>query len=66
LIARQPLLPYNGPSGQLLDLTTVPDPRCGLTYQVAMWQSGRTVIIEVALVWGVGVTNPQNLGILLG
>lgn len=66
LIARQPLLPYNGPSGQLLDLTTIPDPRCGLTYQVAMWQNGRTIVIEVALVWGVGVTNPQDLGILWG
>ena len=66
LIARQPLLPYAGPSGQLLDLTTLPDPRCGLTYQVAMWQSGRTIVIEVAVVWGVGVTNTQDLGILWG
>lgn len=66
LIARQPLLPYNGPSGQLLDLTTIPDPRSGLTYQVAMWQSGRTIVIEIALVWGVGITNPQDLGILWG
>jgi len=66
LIARQPLLPYAGPSGQLLDLTTLPDPRSGLTYQVAMWQSGRTIVIEVALVWGVGVTNSQDLGILWG
>jgi hypothetical protein len=66
LIARQPLLPYKGPSGQLLDLTTLPDPRSGLTYQVAMWQSGRTIVIEIALVWGIGITNPQDLGILWG
>jgi hypothetical protein len=31
-----------------------------------MWQSGRTIQIEVAEAWGVGVTNPQNLGILWG
>jgi hypothetical protein len=66
LIARQPLLPYAGPSGQLLDLTTLPDPRCGLIYQVAMWQAGRTIVIEVALVWGAGVTNAHDLGILWG
>lgn len=66
LIARQPLLPYSGPSGQLLDLTTLPDPRSGLTYQVAMWQAGRTIVIEVAIVWGVGITNPQDLGVLWG
>jgi P22 coat protein - gene protein 5 len=66
LIARQPLLPYSGPSGQLLDLTTIPDPRSGLTYQLAMWQNGRTILIELALVWGVGVTNSQDLALLIG
>jgi P22 coat protein - gene protein 5. len=66
LIARQPLLPYSGPQGQLLDLTVLPDPRTGLNYQLAMWQNGRQMVIEMALVWGVGVSNPQNLGLLVG
>ena len=66
LIARQPRLAYSGPQGQLLDKEVLPDPRSGLTYQLAMWQAGRSVIIEVALVWGVAVTNSQDLGILLG
>jgi hypothetical protein len=54
------------PIGQLMDVATIPDPRCGLIYQLLMWQSGRTIQIEVAEAWGVGVTNPQNLGILWG
>ena len=67
LIARQPKIASgNNPTGQLMDLSTIPDPRCGLIYQLAMWQSGRSIEIEVALCWGVGVTNPQNLGILWG
>ena len=66
LVARQPLLAYSGPTGQLLDKTEIPDPRSGLTYQLLMWQSGRSIVIEVGLVWGVGVTNPQDLGILWG
>jgi hypothetical protein len=67
LIARQPKIATgNSPTGQLMDLTTIPDPRCGLIYQLAMWQSGRSIEIEVALAWGVGVTNPQDLGILWG
>jgi hypothetical protein len=66
LIARQPLLPYSGPQGQLLDLTTLPDPRSGLTYQLAMWQNGRQQVIETALVWGTAVVNSQDLGLLLG
>ena len=66
LIARQPLLPYNGPQGQLLDLTALPDPRSGLTYQLALWQNGRQMMIEVALVYGCGVNNPFDLGLLVG
>jgi hypothetical protein len=67
LIARQPKIATgNSPAGQLMDLTTIPDPRSGLIYQLAMWQNGRTIAIEVSLAWGVGVTNPQDLGILWG
>jgi hypothetical protein len=67
LIARQPLLAYTGGAqGQLLDLTTLPDPRSGLIYQMSAWQNGRQIVMEMALCWGVGVVNPQNLGLLLG
>jgi len=67
LVARLPKIASgSGPAGQLLDSSTIPDPRCGLIYQLLMWQSGRTIQIEVAEAWGVGVTNPQNLGILWG
>ena len=66
LIARQPLIAFEGVQGQLIGKTTIPDPRCGLQYQLLMWQAGRSIQIEVALAWGVGVTNPQNLGILQG
>jgi hypothetical protein len=44
----------------------MPDPRCGLIYQLLMWQTGRSIQIEVALAWGVGVTNAHNLGVLMG
>jgi hypothetical protein len=67
LVARMPMIGSGGsPIGQLMDVSTIPDPRCGLIYQLLMWQSGRTIQIEVAEAWGVGVTNPQNLGILWG
>jgi hypothetical protein len=66
LIARQPLIAFEGVAGQLIGKQTIPDPRCGLIYQLLMWQTGRSIQIEVALAWGIGVTNSQNLGILMG
>ena len=66
LIARQPLIAFEGVQGQLIGRQTMPDPRCGLIYQLLMWQTGRSIQIEVALAWGVGVTNAHNLGVLMG
>jgi hypothetical protein len=74
LVARQPLLPgvggsasgNGGAGGILLDTALVPDPGTGLVYQIAMWSLYRQVLIEIALCWGVGVVNPQNMVLLLG
>ena len=67
LVARQPLIATgNTPGGQLMDLHVMSDPRCGLKYQVAMWQNGRSIQIEFAIVWGTAMINPHNCGLLLG
>jgi hypothetical protein len=64
LVARQPILGTQG--GNLLDTRIVKDPNSPLTYQMSLWQQYRQQFIEFALVWGVAVTNPQNLVTLIG
>jgi hypothetical protein len=77
LVARQPLLPGFGGSaggspgsgiagGILLDTQLLPDPATGLTYQVAMWSLYRMIAIEIGITYGMAVTNPQDLFVLLG
>lgn len=64
LIARVPALPDGGDSAD--DVTTVTDPRSGLTFQIALYRQRLRIVYEVRLCWGVKVVRPQHLALLLG
>lgn len=64
LAARVPNMPFGGDGAD--DVTEVTDPVTGLTFQVALYRLHRMVKIEIGLVWGCNVMNPQSLALLLG
>lgn len=64
LATRAPALPVEGDSAK--DRTIVTDPRSGLSFEIAQYAQYRQMQYEVSLAWGVAVTKPEHLGILLG
>jgi len=64
LATRLPERPVEGDLA--LDVTTITDPRSGLTFEVAVYPGQRMVRYEVALAWGVKNIKPEHTALLLG
>ena len=64
LAARAPARPAEG--DMALDVTTITDPRSGLSMEFAMYPGYRKVRYEVALAWGVKNIKPEHTALLLG
>jgi hypothetical protein len=60
-------LPERPTEGDLaMDVTTITDPRSGLSFEVAVYPGQRMVRYEVAVAWGVKNIKPEHTAILLG
>lgn len=64
LATRMPERPHEGDLA--MDVTTVTDPRSGLTFEVAVYPGNRMVRYEIALAWGVANINPAHTALMLG
>jgi hypothetical protein len=64
LAVRQPARPAEGDLA--LDVTSVTDPRSGLTFEISVYPGNRMVRYEVALAWGVRNIKPEHTALLLG
>jgi len=49
-----------------IDVTTITDPRSGLSFEVAVYPGYRKVVYEVALAWGFANVAPRHTALLLG
>jgi hypothetical protein len=49
-----------------IDVTTITDPRSGLSFEVAVYPGYRKVVYEVSLAWGCSVIAPRHTALLLG
>jgi len=47
-------------------VTTVTDPRSGLSFEVSVYPGYRKVVYEVALAWGFANVKPAHTSMLLG
>ena len=60
-------LPERPSAGDLaIDVTTITDPRSGLSFEVAVYPGYRKVLYEVAIAWGVANIKPAHTALLLG
>jgi hypothetical protein len=64
LATRLPERPSEG--DMAIDVTSITDPRTGLTFEVAMYAGYRMIRYEIALAWGVKNIAPRHTAILLG
>jgi len=64
LATRMPERPKEG--DMALDVTTITDPRSGLSFEVAMYPGYRKIRYEIALAWGVKNIKPEHTALLLG
>lgn len=64
LATRLPERPKQG--DMAIDVTTITDPRSGLTFEVSVYPGYRKVRYEVALAWGQAVVAPRHTALLLG
>jgi len=64
LATRVPERPSAG--DMAIDVTTLTDPRSGLTFEVAVYPGYRKVRYEVALAWGFEVIKPEHTALLIG
>lgn len=63
LVARAPALPEGGDLAS--DRMVLTDPRSGLGFEVSVYKGYRKVRFEVALAWGVKVTQPRHTSLLI-
>lgn len=60
-------LPERPQEGDLaIDVTTITDPRTGLTFEVAIYPGHRMVRYEISLAWGVKNIKPAHTALLIG
>lgn len=60
-------LPERPSAGDMaIDVTTITDPRSGLSFEVSVYPGYRKVRYEVALAWGCSVVAPRHTALLLG
>lgn len=64
LATRMPERPKQG--DMAIDVTSITDPRSGLTFEVSMYPGYRKMVYEVALAWGVKNIKPAHTALLLG
>lgn len=64
LAQRLPALPDSGDMAD--DRATITDPRSGLSFEISVYRQYRQVHWEVACAWGVAVTKPEHIALLLG
>jgi hypothetical protein len=60
-------LPERPSAGDMaIDVTTITDPRSGLSFEVAVYPGYRKVRYEVSLAWGYQVIKPEHTALLIG
>jgi hypothetical protein len=60
-------LPERPAQGDLaIDVTTITDPRSGLSFEVSVYPGYRKLVYEVALAWGFANVKPEHTALLLG
>lgn len=60
-------LPERPSAGDMaIDVTTITDPRSGLSFEVSVYPGYRKVVYEVSLAWGFEVIKPEHTALLLG
>lgn len=64
LATRLPERPSTG--DMAIDVTTITDPRSGLSFEVSVYPGYRKVVYEVGLAWGFEVIKPAHTSLLLG
>ncbi|MCK9532611.1 MAG: P22 coat - protein 5 family protein [Gammaproteobacteria bacterium] len=64
LATRMPERPQEG--DMALDVTSITDPRTGLTFEVAIYPGHRMIRYEISLAWGVKNIKPEHTALLIG
>jgi len=64
LATRMPERPVEGDLA--LDVTSITDPRTGLTFEIAIYPGNRMVRYEISIAWGVKNIKPEHTALLLG
>jgi len=64
LATRMPERPAQG--DKAIDVTSITDPRSGLTFEVSMYPGYRKMVYEVSLAWGFANIKPEHTALLLG
>lgn len=60
-------LPSRPESGDLAtDVTTITDPRSGISFEVAMYPQYRQMQWEISAAWGVALVKPEHCALLIG
>ncbi|MBI3582381.1 MAG: P22 coat - protein 5 family protein [Nitrospinae bacterium] len=64
LLTRLPKMPEGGDVAD--DVMVIEDPHSGIFFQVALYRAYRSVLIEVAVAWGVKAAKSEHMALLLG